>query len=473
MNVIDQAKSEHQKAVGKLEKMGPEIVPAFPARNRVGTRPTANAQDPINRDTLDSTVPIAVPPEIKKRNTAPAALKRAAPKGPSGNEPAKLPRGVGRVYRPAWRDKKSGEIRHSPTWWIAYSVRGSLKRESAHTSKEAIASRLLRKRLGNIALGKPVGPDVERTTFEDLAAMIVSDYKANARKSLARVQDALAHLREYFGDFRAVEITGDKVTAYITYRQEEKAANSTINCELAALSRAFNLGIRSNRVAARPYIGKLALNNTRKGFFEWEQFAPVLKNLPVDLQPPIETAYITGWRIHDEILTRQKHHADLKGRGWLRLDPGETKNREGRNFPFTVRLREIIIERLERTKALEKATGRIIPWLFHRDGRPIKTFRRSWTTACVKAGLGTEIRSANGKLIKKIGHRIPHDFRRTAVRNLERAGVSRSDAMKMVGHKTESIYRRYAIADERSMKEAAGKLDQFHANDQQPTETTK
>ena len=83
------------------------------------------------------------------------------------------------------------------------------------------------------------------------------------------------------------------------------------------------------------------------------------------------------------------------------------------------------------------------------------------------AKLGTEIRSTNGKLIKKIGNRIPHDFRRTAVRNLVRAGVSRSDAMKMVGHKTESIYRRYAIADERSVKEAANKLDQ------QPTETSK
>ena len=56
--------------------------------------------------------------------------------------------------------------------------------------------------------------------------------------------------------------------------------------------------------------------------------------------------------------------------------------------------------------------------------------------------------------------------------HLERAGVSRSDAMKMVGHKTEAIYRRYAISDERSMKEAAGKLDQFYVIDQQPTQTS-
>ena len=103
--------------------------------------------------------------------------------------------------------------------------------------------------------------------------MIVNDYKANGRRSLARLEDALEHLREFFTDYRAVEITGDKATAYVTSRLDEKAAASTINTELAALSRMFTLGIRSNRVATKPYIGKLALNNTRKGFFEWEQFS--------------------------------------------------------------------------------------------------------------------------------------------------------------------------------------------------------
>ena len=382
-------------------------------------------------------------------------------------------RGMRPPYRPSWIDKKTGQKREAPIWWIAYNTKGKLHRESSHSTKEADAWKLLKKRHGEIALNKPVGPEIERTTFEQMRTMIVNDYKANGRRSLARLQDAIDHLREYFADYRAVEITGDKVTAYVTSRQEQNAASSTINNELSALSRMFTLGIRAGRIGSKPYIGKLALNNTRKGFFEWEQFSAVLKNLPEELQPAIETAYICGWRIHDEIFSRQKHHVDLKGCGWMRLDPGETKNLEGRNFPLTVRLREIIEQQLESTKALEKATGRIIPWLFHRNGKQIKTFRRSWLTACVKAGLGTEIRSANGKVLKKIGNRIPHDFRRTAVRNLERAGVSRSDAMKMVGHKTESIYRRYAIADEKSMKEAAEKLDQLHVIDRQPKEASK
>jgi hypothetical protein len=56
---------------------------------------------------------------------------------------------------------------------------------------------------------------------------------------------------------------------------------------------------------------------------------------------------------------------------------------------------------------------------------------------------------------------IPHDFRRTAVRNLERAGVARSVAMKLTGHKTEAVYRRYAIVSEADLLEAVGKLSRL------------
>jgi len=91
--------------------------------------------------------------------------------------------------------------------------------------------------------------------------------------------------------------------------------------------------------------------------------------------------------------------------------------------------------------------------MFHRAGKLIKSFRRAWVTACRKAG---------------IPERLPHDFRRTAVRNLERAGVPRSTAMKMVGHRTESIYRRYAIVDEAMLKEGAVKLQILHDTQQGP-----
>ncbi len=120
---------------------------------------------------------------------------------------------------------------------------------------------------------------------------------------------------------------------------------------------------------------------------------------------------------------------------------------------YTLRkLREILEHQRARTVALQQAPGQILPWIFHRDGKPIKSFRRARLTACKRAG---------------VPGRIPHDFRRTAARNLERAGVPRLTAMKMIGHKTESIYRRYAIVDEAMLREGAEKLSAFHGAERQ------
>jgi integrase len=106
-------------------------------------------------------------------------------------------------------------------------------------------------------------------------------------------------------------------------------------------------------------------------------------------------------------------------------------------------LREVLELQLEQTRVLEQESDQIIPWLFQKNGKRILSFRKAWSTACNKA---------------RLAGRIPHDFRRTAVRNLERAGVPRSAAMTMVRHRTESIYRRYAIADEAMLREGSVKL---------------
>jgi len=169
----------------------------------------------------------------------------------------------------------------------------------------------------------------------------------------------------------------------------------------------------------------------------------VLSHLHQDVAPIVEFLYLTGWRV-GEALPLQWHQVDFKA-GIVRLEPGTTKNDEGRVFPFAVLpdLEALLQRQRERTEALQVGTGRIIPHVFHRDGEPILDFRGAWERACTDAGFA-------GRLV--------HDFRRTAVRNLERAGVSRSVAMKLTGHKTESVYRRYAIVSEADLAEGVGKL---------------
>jgi integrase len=196
----------------------------------------------------------------------------------------------------------------------------------------------------------------------------------------------LGHLAGFFGAVPATEITNDRITSYIGWRREQRAAAATINRELAALRRAFRLAQKAGRVAFRPEISMLIEDERPAGFFEGGQFRAVLENLPGYLQPVIQTAYTTRWRIRSEILTRHKHHVDLKS-GNLRLEPEETVGGEGRIFPLTPELREILVGQPERTKELERETDRLIPWLFHHDGKPIKDFRKAWALACERGGV--------------------------------------------------------------------------------------
>jgi integrase len=144
----------------------------------------------------------------------------------------------------------------------------------------------------------------------------------------------------------------------------------------------------------------------------------------------------------------ERRHVDLEA-GTLRLDPGTTKNRDGRVAYLTPELKAALASQLERVKLLERRLGRIVPYVFPhagkgpRAGQRRRDFRKAWVTACTAAG---------------VPGRYRHDFRRTAVRNMERRGVPRSVATKITGHRTESVYRRYAIVSDADLREAAHKL---------------
>ena len=230
------------------------------------------------------------------------------------------------------------------------------------------------------------------------------------------------------------------------------ASNAEINRELALLKRMFTLAIQGGTLLYRPHIPMLREDNVRVGFFEREQFESTLANLPAEIQPIIEFAYITGWRIASEVLPLEWRRVDFAG-GEVRLDPGTTKNRDGRVFPMTRELRRVLETQHAEHLRLKQA-GVIVPWVFYRmvaEGRggekkpqPIVRFNKAWKAACLKAGCPG---------------RIPHDLRRTAIRNLVRAGVPERVAMKMTGHKTPSVFQRYNIVSDGDLREAARKLD--------------
>jgi integrase len=337
-----------------------------------------------------------------------------------------------------------GTFRELPTIWIKYYQNGRPVRESTGTTKETVARRMLRTREGDVEHGIPIVPKMGKVTFEDAETDLLNDYKVNGKKTEADAKRRIdLHLKPVFRNTRLIQITTADVRRYVAARLAEGAAAATINRELAVLKRMFSIAVKDGRLHGKPHIPMLTENNTRRGFFEAAQFEAVRKQLPEALRPLVTFAYLTGWRVHSEILPLEWRQVDWSGRV-VRLDPGTTKNRDGRSFPFTAALETLLKEQLVEHERLKKL-DRIIARVFHRDGEPIKDFRKAWETACTAAGCPG---------------RIPHDFRRTAVRNLERAGVSRSAAMAMVGHKTEAIYRRYAIVDSGVLREAATRIDE-------------
>ena len=238
-------------------------------------------------------------------------------------------------------------------------------------------------------------------------------------------------------------ITTADTRAFVARRQAAGASNGEINRELTALKRMFSLAIQACTLLAKPHIPLLREDNIRTGFFERDEIDAVLRHLPRRLALLVRFAYITGWRVPSEVQTLQWRQVDIAA-GEVRLDPGTTKNRQGRTFPFTDELRDVLLQQTEFADDLRRTSGTICPWVFHRNGRPIKSFRVAWRNACIKAG-------CPGRLV--------HDLRRTAVRNMVRSGISEPVAMKLTGHKTRSVFDRYNIVSDGDLRAAATRLN--------------
>jgi integrase len=362
---------------------------------------------------------------------------------------------MGSIYRPKlkdWRRRPVAEQR-SAVWWIKYYANGRVVRESTRTEDKEAAKRRLKEREGAAATGQPILPRVDRIRYDELAADLRLHYQTTGRRRLAEVDDRLAHLKYFFEGRRVVAITPDIVTAYVAKRQGETTtlggltSNRTINIELALLRRMLRLGYENNKVFRVAPIKLLRDSAPRAGFFERPQYEAVRRHLKPDLQVAVTIAHTYGWRIRSEILTLERRHVDLEA-GTLRLDPGKTKNGEGRVVYLTPELTRLLGEQLARVDQLSRRTGRIIPSLFprlwgRRAGQPRQNFRKAWATACTKAGVP-------GMLL--------HDFRRTAVRNMVNAGVPERVAMKVTGHKTRAVFDRYHIVSPADLQDVVRKL---------------
>jgi integrase len=362
-------------------------------------------------------------------------------------------RGMGRTFR-------RGRI-----YWISFYHRGEEIRESSESESDSEARKLLKRRLAESQTGRFIF-DEEKVTFEHLADGLITDYKLNNRRSLETAANNANHLRAFFGLDRAIDISIDRFTKYQLRRIEQGASVATINRETSTLRRMFSLAMKAGKVSRRPAFDMLHGERIRQGFVEHGDFLRLIGELPEHIRPLVEFLYYAGWR-KSAARNLEWKEIDMNGRT-ARLKADDSKNAEAWVLPFAGRVWEVIQERA-------KARRLDCRFVFHRDGKKIGDFRKAWQSACVAAGLGSfvkepEVAQADTKKKrqrKRYAGLIIHDLRRCAARNLSRAGVSEVVAMKITGHKTASMYRRYRIIDENELRDAQQKMQQ-HLQAQPP-----
>ncbi len=359
---------------------------------------------------------------------------------------------MGSIYQPKLKCSEKGKesglgARRSSVWWAKYYVNGRPIRESTGTAKESEAKRFLKEREGRVATGAPVLPRADRVRYDEVAGDLRQHYASTGSRNLVEAGTRFKHLDAFFTGKRIAGIGAAEITKYVVARQAKGAANGTINRELAVLSRMLRLAYENGKLLRLPVMRKPKEAPPRQGFFEADQYESVRRRLRPDLQLVTAIEYTFGWRAQSEVLTLERRQVDLDA-GTIRLDPGTTKNDDGRVVYMTPEVKTMVAAQIERVRALERKTGRIVPFLFphltgRRQGQRIVDFRKAWTTACRRAG---------------VPGRLRHDFRRTAVRNMVNRGVSERVAMKVTGHKTRAVFDRYHIVSPADLQDVARKL---------------
>jgi integrase len=190
-------------------------------------------------------------------------------------------------------------------------------------------------------------------------------------------------------------------------------------------------------VARQPYIPILDEDNTRQGFLEPEQYGQLLAEVPERLKVLFVCAYHVGTRKGELRLLRWEQ-VDFDA-AQIRLTKAQTKGKRARTVPIYGDMEPWL--KFQFAKCAPDC-----PWVFYYHGRPVGAQLAGWREACDHAGLP-------GLLF--------HDLRRSAVRNMKRAGNPDKAVMEISGHKTRSIFDRYDIVSDADIASVAEHTEEY------------
>jgi integrase len=345
----------------------------------------------------------------------------------------RAPRGSGCVYE-----------RAAGRWWFAYSVNGKRFHERGGTTREE-AQKALRRRLAKVECQQFIEPKNERLTVDQLLDALAVSLELKGARSIGSFKSHVKPIRKEFGYMRAINVTADMVEKYSKARLKAGYAKATVNRGLQGLRASLRLAVKQNRLIRAQYIPMLnESDNVRQVWVEREMFDAILLHLPPDIADLATFAHLSGWR--------PGSFARLRW-GAIDLEAHEvriptSKNKKPQSLPLVGELWDLI----QRRKDVAKF--RPSDFVF---GPHAGSYLKPWQRACVKVGLGRWMDCDGNPVEKEV---LPdrrrasyqglnfYDLKRSAVRDMGRAGVSETVAMSITGQKTPAMFRRYDIVSQ-------------------------
>lgn len=367
--------------------------------------------------------------------------------------PKRRPHGDGgliQIYGP--KDQVTGDKKlRSPYWYAQYYAAGG-RQVRVNTRKKVKAEALaeLRRLMADRDDGAPDPNEARKITYKNLRAGLIASYEEQGNRSLTARADGsetitgLKQLDDFFGypstsGPSVAKITVDTARDFVKRRKAEGVGNAVINRSLACLRRMLRIAYEDKKIKVLPTVRLLKEPPARRGFVADEQFGALLKVLPTHLRPLITFLFFCGVRL-GEALSIEWNQVDLTD-GLVRLH--QTKNDEPRAVPLPSMLRMLLSQ-------VEPKAGNVFD---------ATNLRKEWVHACARVGLGLIIPVEGKKYDPRYEGLTIHDLRRSAVRNLVRAGVPETTAMKISGHKTRSVFDRYAISSEADLINAMHRVE--------------
>jgi integrase len=292
-------------------------------------------------------------------------------------------------------------------------------------------------------------PDFHPALFDNLMDDFLAELEKEGKLDWKKKVEGFRrnHLDAWFGGIKAKDITTTKINDFVRHKLNDGLAPGTINRLLSALIRMFRLAAQHTppKIHQVPHIAKLTEKNVRQGFFGRKQFQALLSQFTgrsAHVRPVVEFAYFTGWR-------RQRIF-DLT---WEQIDMNQGLIMPDLNQPASKQVGLVSFKAFPELQILIRRQHKVkvpgCPYVFHNKGRKIVDIKTAWNNACKRANL-------EGMLL--------HDLRRTAARNMIRAGVPQAVAKKVTGHKTDTMFTRYNIVDEKDLVEAGEKMGVYLGN---------